>query len=386
MARILRAAVMARVADIYGGIPYSKVADGLTYVEYDSCEEVYRNILKDLREGADYLYEFSQEYPSINPMGSSDPIFGGDYAAWARFANTLILRIATRVSDKDAFTTAAESPVGLIGQNSQNAICSVGTQPNPYNLASSSWGDLRINSSIVDYMTGLADPRTDLYFTKSTFEGFTDKYIGMRAGEAEFQKADVAGYSMPKMSDNSPIPVFVAAETMFLKAEAALKGWISGDAKTYYEDGIRLSMEQYGVGTAETEKYINDNTSTPASHSKDPRGDKYDYSRKSTVTVSWEGANNDEEKLERIITQKWIANFPMGLEAWAEFRRTGYPELAPAIDNLSKGVITDNFRGMRRLSYPYTEKDYNRANYDAAVQALGGKDDASVDLFWAKKD
>ena len=91
------------------------------------------------------------------------------------------------------------------------------------------------------------------------------------------------------------------------------------------------------------------------------------------------------DSLERIITQKWIANFPLGLEAWAEYRRTGYPELAPAISNMNQSVITDMQRGMRRLRYPYTERDLNRENYDKAVQQLGGPDNEATDLFWAKK-
>lgn len=386
MARILRGGVMMRVADLYGPIPYSKVVDGLTYVEYDTNEDVYRNIIKDLREGADTLAKFVEAYPSKKPLGSSDNIYGGDYASWIRFANSLILRASMRSGNKEAFIEASENPGGLIEQNSQNAMASVGTQPNPYNLASTSWGDLRVNASIVDYMTGLGDPRTPEYFTKSTFEGRTDEYIGLRAGEADFQKADVAGYSMPNFETTSPIPVFVAAETKFLLAEAALKGWISGDAGALYEEGIRLSMEQYGIGSGDADKYIADSESVPGGHSSDPRGDKYDYERTTKVTVAWNDADSDEMKLEKIITQKWIANYPMGLEAWAEFRRTGYPELTPALDNLSGGVITDNFRGMRRLSFPYTEKDYNPANYEAAVQMIGGRDDESVDLFWTRKD
>lgn len=385
MARLLRAGTMMRVADLYGAIPYSKVKDGLTYVEYDSNEEVYKNIITDLEYGASTLYEFATEYPAKKPLGSGDIIYKGDYTLWARLANSLILRAAMRSGDMDAFLKACDSEAGLITENSQNAIASVGTQPNPYQLASASWNDLRSNASIIDYMTGLEDPRTEHYFTKSTFEGYTDQYIGLRAGEAGFQKEEVLGYSMPAFDVTSGVPVYVAAETKFLMAEAVLKGWIEGDAKTLYEEGIRLSMEQYGVSSSDADKYISDNTCTPAGHTGDPRGEKYDYERQTKVTVSWDAAQTDEEKLEKIITQKWIAIYPMGLEAWAEFRRTGYPELTPAMDNLSNGIITDNARGMRRLSYPYTEKDYNRANYDAAVQMLGGRDDESVDLFWTKK-
>lgn len=384
MARILRAAAMFRVVDLYGPIPYSQVKDGLTYVKYDTAEDVYRNIITDLEEGAATLLEFVTEYPGKNFLGESDPVYGGDYSMWARFANTMALRAALRSSDKEAAVAAFNNAAGLIEENSQSAIMSVGLQNNPYQLAAVSWGDLRTNSSIVDYMLGYDDPRTDSYFTKSTFEGYTDQYVGMRSGEAGFEEAAVSGYSMPNYEVSSPLNVFLAAETKFILAEMALKGWISGDPGKYYEEGIRLSMEQYGVSSANADKYISDTEKVPADHLNDPRGDKYDYDRQSTATVAWDDALSEEQKLEKIITQKWIAIYPMGLEAWAEFRRTGYPELAPVIDNLSNGVITDNVRGMRRLRYPYTERDYNLENYNEAVEMLGGVDNESVELFWTK--
>ena len=74
----------------------------------------------------------------------------------------------------------------------------------------------------------------------------------------------------------------------------------------------------------------------------------------------------------------------MGLEAWADYRRTGYPELAPSVDDLSNGVV-DRIRGARRLSYPYTEKSLNSENYPGAVSLLDGPDNMATDLFWAKK-
>ena len=277
----------------------------------------------------------------------------------------------------------------MIETNAQNAMMSPGIQGNPYQLASVSWGDLRVNASIVDYMSGYKDPRMAAYFTKSTFPGYTDQYVGMRSGEADFDKTSVAAYSMPNLTSGTLLPVFVAAETQFLLAEAALKGWIDGGeakAREYYEAGIRLSMEQYGITDSDAvSKYLADKTLTPAGHSNDPRGSKYTYDRKTTVKIAWEGETSTEKHLEQIITQKWIANYPMGLEAWAEYRRTGYPELAPAIDNLSGGVISDNFRGLRRLRYPYTERNLNKSNYDKAVALLGGTDNESVDLFWTKK-
>lgn len=390
IANLIRAAVMIRVADIYGPIPYSQVSAGQMYVPYDSNETVYKNIVTHLQDAATTLYEYTQQYPSSKPMGTSDPIYTGDYALWARLANSLTMRVAIRTNDRESFEQAYSNKAGLIETNAQNAMMSAGIQGNPYQLASVSWGDLRVNASIVDYMSGYNDPRMAAYFTKSTFSGYTDQYVGMRAGEADFAKSDVSAYSLPNLTSGSPLPVFVAAETQFLLAEAALKGWIDGGetkAREYYEAGIRLSMEQNGVTDSSiVTDYLNNSTLAPNGHENDPRGTKYNYARKTNVKISWDAETSQERHLEQIITQKWIANDPMGLEAWAEYRRTGYPELTPVIDNLSGGTVDSN-RGMRRLSYPLSEKDYNATNYQTAVSTmLGGIDTPAVDLFWANKN
>ncbi len=188
---------------------------------------------------------------------------------------------------------------------------------------------------------------------------------------------------MTNFDETSKLPVFVAAESKFLLAEAVLRGWISGDAKTFYEEGISLSMEQWGVGSGAA-AYIADANSVPASHTADPAGFP-DYPRQTKVKIAWDASAGFEGNLEQVITQKWIANYPMGIEAWSEWRRTGYPELAPVIDNQSGGVISDNSRGMRRLRYSFNEKSLNKENYPGALQLLGGPDTEATDLFWAKK-
>lgn len=291
------------------------------------------------------------------------------------------MRAAVRSGDAEAFKSAYESPFGFINVNADNAMMDPRTQPNPYQLSSASWGDLRSGSSIVDYMNGYNDPRRPAYFTKST----GGKYIGMRSGKGSFEKSAVQGYSMCAFSATDKLPVFVAAESQFLIAEAILNGWISGSAKDFYEHGIKLSMEQWGVAGGYT-AYVADDSSVPASYENDPIGRFPNYTRNTKVTIAWSDGATKEQKLEKVITQKWIANYPMGIEAWTEYRRTGYPELAPVIDNLSNGVITNNARGLRRLRYSYKEHTLNKDNYAAAVSLLGGKDDESVDLFWAKKN
>lgn len=179
--------------------------------------------------------------------------------------------------------------------------------------------------------------------------------------------------------------VFCAAETAFLRAEGILRGWKVGDkkAKEYYETGIRLSMEQYSVSGDE---YLAIDKAPTVSHASD-NVQRAAASISNTVSVKWDDSDNSltGKNFQRIITQKWIANYPLGLEAWAEYRRTGYPELYPCIDNLSTHGVSST-RGMRRLSFPYTERQNNTANYEQGVAELGGADNEATDLKWAKKN
>lgn len=387
-ARMIRAITMLRVTDCYGPMPYTQVKKGNFYVAYDKQEDVYKNILEDLANAADVLYSYYVESSGATPLGDNDPVFNGNYLNWAKLANSIRLRVAIRISTtypgmaQENAEVAASHPAGLIESNNDNAMMNCGLQSNPYYLASVSWGDLRVNANIVDYMNGYKDPRMSKYFNTSTFNGYTKEYIGMRIGEASFAKEDVGGYSIPAYVAGSKLMVFCAAETAFLRAEGKLKTWNVGskNAKDYYEDGIKLSMEQNGVSMPD-DYLTSDNK--PTGHNNDPRGSKYNYTLTNTITVGW--GSNAEENLQRIITQKWIANYPLGIEAWAEFRRTGYPELYPSIDNLSNCGV-DSKLGMRRLRFPYTEAQNNKSNYETGVSYLGGADNEATNLEWCKKN
>lgn len=381
MANLARAAAMARVSDVYGPIPYSQVKNGMMYVPYDDHRELYKRVISDLLESASTLFTFAQMNPDLRPLASQDLTYAGDYALWARLANSIALRYAVRTSDQAAVQQVLAHPAGLIENNSQNAMKDPGAQSNPYYLHSASWGELRVAAPIVDYMNGYNDPRRPFYFTTATISGHRGEYFGQPTGHASYDMSTAQGYSMPNLTATSKIPVFVAAETQFLLAEAALKGWIAGSAKEYYERGIQLSMEQWGATIGD---YLNDATSTPDSHT----GDNFlgNYARQTTVKIAWDAESSQEKHLEQIITQKWIAIFPNPIEGWTEYRRTGYPELAPAVDNLSGGVV-NSARGARRLWYPLNERDYNTTNYKNAVaNLLGGADNQATDLFWAKKN
>lgn len=377
-AKLIRAASMLRVTDCYGPIPYSQVRDGDMYVKYDSGEDVYRNIIEDLLSSADILYQYSAQV-GLSPIGTSDPIYSGNYANWAKLGVSLAMRAAMRAGFQEEFVRAMNSECGYISANTENAMVDPKTQGNPYQLAASSWGDIRINASITDYMNGYNDPRMPLYFTAATQGNVT--YQGARMGQpSNFDKSKAIPFSQPNFLASTPLPVFVAAESQFLLAEAVLRGWIDGDAKTYYEAGIKLSFDQWGAGSVDT--YIANTTATPNSHSDFLN---QTYNRSTDVKIAWSAESTNARHLEQIITQKWIANFPMGIEAWAEYRRTGYPELCESVSTTENGATIHSIKDYHRLRYPYTEKNLNTANYNDAVSALGGADAESTQLFWQGK-
>jgi hypothetical protein len=170
-----------------------------------------------------------------------------------------------------------------------------------------------------------------------------------------------------------------SAEVWFLKAEAALRGWSgAGDVATDYETGITTSFQQWGVSSG---TYLNDAVSTETNY-VDPRSSTNSAAALSTITIKWDPTATQEVMLERIITQKWIAIFPDGQEAWADYRRTGYPRLFPVVVNNSGGVISTTTQ-IRRLDYPQSEYTTNAAAVNSAVSTLlGGPDVGGTRLWW----
>ena len=170
-----------------------------------------------------------------------------------------------------------------------------------------------------------------------------------------------------------------AAESWFLKAEAAVRGWNgAGDAKTDYETGINTSFQQWGVSAG---AYLSDNTSMQAPY-VDPKNPVNNDTALSKITIQWDPTAGNETKLEKIITQKWIAMFPDGQEAWADYRRTGYPRLFPVVNNTSGGTISTEIQ-VRRLAYPQSEYTSNGAAVQSAVQSLlNGPDNGGTRLWW----
>ena len=394
-AKIVRVEGMHRVSDVYGPIVYqhygSVNADGSSI--YDSQADVYSAFFSDLDSSITTLSALSAASTSgIAPFSKFDLVYGGSYKQWIKFANTLRLRLAIRVSSVNSTLAKTEGEkslgdaTGLLSVAADNANVNTGNNVNPINTVANAYGDINMGGPLVSLMNGYKDPRIAKYAQKATDATVTGQYIGIRQG-IQIRTTDYpfyAGFSLPAALPNQ-MQIMTAAEAWFLKAEAALKGWTgAGDAQTNYETGIKTSFAQYGLDAS---AYITDGTSTAQPY-VDPRavvpgandvlaGSPY----LSAVTIAWKAGDADAVKLEKIITQKWIANFPEGQEAWSEFRRTLYPKLWPVLVNNSGGTIS-SAKFVRRLSFAADELTTDAAGVAKAIILLGGPDTGGTPLWW----
>jgi hypothetical protein len=383
IAKILKVAGMSVLVDYYGPIPYSQYGKGGTSVTYDKQEDIYNSFFTDLDSAVIVLKDYMTKNPGAKPFKSFDVMFSGDYNKWVRYANTWRLRLAMHIVKKDPAKAklVAEKAVaeGVMTTNSDNALINgIGTYQNSLWVAALSFVNIMSNAAIVSFMNGYNDPRISKYFSKSTYPGFTDIYVGVRNG-AYIQKRQTqySNISPDFASQYSPMQVMFAAEAYFLRAEGALRGWNmgGGTAKEYYENGISTSLSQYGFSSAAS-GYINNTTGKPADYI-DPAYPINNIPALSDIGVKWDDAASNERKLERIITQKWIAIFPDGTEAWTAFRRTGYPKLFPVQVNNSAGLISTEIQ-IRRQPYPLTEKNNNPTGYASGIALLKSEKGASA--------
>ena len=392
-AKVVRVEAMHRVSDIYGPIIYTNYGksnpDGS--VTYDSQKDAYYAFFNDLDSAITVLTSLVQSDAPAT-FSKFDLVYGGSFSKWLKFANTLRLRLALRISKADPNKAQSEgekalaNPGGLLTTNDDDAFVDLGTNVNPINDISKSWGDINTGAPLACYLNGYNDPRASKYILKATDAAVAGQYIGIRNGINIDAIGRYGGYSLPVNFPNK-FQIMVAAEAWFLKAEAALKGWAgAGDVQTDYETGISTSFAQYGLDAS---SYITDNTSTEQPY-VDPKaitagqndvlsGSPY----LSTITIAWNNGDTPDKKLERIITQKWLSLYPDGEEAWAEFRRTGYPKLFPVVLNKSGGKISTT-AFIQRINFPADELSTNPTGVAAAVATLGGPDTGGTPLWWAQ--
>lgn len=390
IANIIKVAAMSRVTDCYGPIPYSAIGTSSDLaVPYDSQEAIYDSFFAELAEAGTTLREHAG-----SPLGRDcDYVYYGDVTKWIKFGNSLKLRLAMRISDvaPDKAKRWAEEAVagGVIESNDDNATWKYFTSiTNPLftavnynNSGSSTGGDTHAAADIICYMNGYNDPRRAAYFLPSTFEGI--EYVGLRRGWEVFDSTWGFSFSGVNVKADDALIWMTAAEVAFLRAEgAAIHHFnMGGTAEEFYNQGIRLSFEQWGVAGAD--QYLADSSSMPEAYVDPTEKNPYNGAL-SNITIKWDESASAQEKLERIITQKWIALWTNGNEAWAEYRRTGFPKLIPVAYNGSGGIVDSN-TGPQRMAYPQEEYTNNAVNVTSAVNnLLKGPDNMATKVWWAR--
>jgi hypothetical protein len=386
MATILKVEGMSRITDMYGPIPYSQFGSSSLQLSYDSQKDVYYKFFDELDSAITTLTELYNEDNSLTLLSKYDFVYNGKVEKWIKFANTLKLRLAIRISNVDPTKaqTEAESAVshtvGVMTNSDDSAILTQNsdlTFLNPLWEICYSFDEVRMGATMDSYMNGYNDPRLSKYFVKAS----DGKYRGIRNGINITTKATYSEGPFSQLNFTSGAGMYWmdASEAYFLRAEGAVRGWsMNGTAKDLYESGITTSFSYWGASDVAT--YLADGTSIPAVYT-DTQKTGNSNSALSTITIKWDDNATTAQKLERIITQKWIATYPDGQEAWSEFRRTGYPKVFPNMVNYSSGKINTDTQ-IRRLPFPSTEYSSNATQVAKAVTLLGGADNGGTRLWW----
>jgi hypothetical protein len=395
LASIVKVQGMHRVTDAYGSIPYNNYGSGTLQNNYNTQQEVYTRFFEELGSAIDVLTLYAQGNPSARLLQKYDYIYGGNVTSWIKFANTLRLRLAMRIVYANASLAQTEAeksianPFGVITTTNERAALQRSTNLNYYHplqeiAYSFNAGEARMSASMDAYLNGYADPRRNNYFTKAD----DGNYHGVRQGIVTSTWTPYTGTKISNLNMNvstTPIVWMTAAESFFLRAEGALRGWnMGGSAQSFYEQGIAASFVENGLAATDAAIYAANNVLTPIAFTDNSGQTGNNAAAPSTITIAWNVADNFETNLERIITQKWIALYPDGPEGWAEFRRTGYPKLFPVVSNQSNGTINTATQ-IRRIPYPQSEYNNNRAGVQTGISQLGGPDGGGTKLWWDKK-
>ncbi|CAD5269055.1 Starch-binding protein [Imperialibacter sp. 89] len=388
-ATIMRSFDLHKMTDLYGNVPFFQAGRGLDGAEnwfpkYDAQSEIYAALISDIkaaRDGFDL---------SINNLGSQDILFKGDIEKWVKFANSLLMRIALRMSkvnpteaqavfveaaggamtsnDDNAFLAQQNGPAGDTNQNGTSLVLS---------NAGGGGGDAsngRVSEFLVDWLTDNSDPRKMIIvggtgdpYNSTTWNTDPDSQQGLPNGytsqtitaiNPDFESVNEYSFINREILDlDDPYPFLSYAEVELMKAEAAVKGWLSSDPEAHFVAGVTAAIESweaFGISNAATASEI------------------------STYIVGLDFAGaSDAAKLELIGEQYWAATYLNHVEAWNNWRRTGFPAFTPTSDpnNITGGTVP------RRLRYYESEAGSNPDNYQSAVQAQG-PDLLTTRMWW----
>jgi hypothetical protein len=390
LAQIIKVESISRTTDMYGPLPYTKFGSGNLTTTYDAQNTIYASFFTDLDSAISTLSTYVQNFPGSLPLANYDLIYAGDYTKWIKFANSLKLRLAMRMAYSDPTNAqkyaeaAVANPYGVFTSDADDALLQSADGINihsPLQIICFNFNDIRMGANMESFLTGFKDPRLPFMFNKAVKD---NNYHGIRTGITITDKSLYTDpFSTLNVVPTTPIRWMSAAEIYFLRAEGALRGWnMGGTAQALYETGITTSFSQWGAGSPTT--YIADAVDKAGAYTDPSNGGNSISSGLSTITVQWKASDPMETQLERIITQKWIATYPDGQEAWSEFRRTRYPRIFPVVVNNSAGLINANTQ-IRRLPFPQSEYQSNAAGVATGVSELGGGDNGGTKLWWDKK-
>jgi hypothetical protein len=342
VALVLRSWVFTLLTDAYGDVPYSQAGDIDQYLlpKYDKQRDVYIGVLADL----------ATAQASLSTSGKAiagDVIYANSIASWKKFTNSLRLRIALRIADREpelarqVIAAIQAEGSGYISSNQENAqlVYKASPNQNPISNLFDTRDDYRISKTIVDQLASTNDPRLPVFASKAAA---TQLYTGVPNG---LLTGDAAALGLTRTSKPgayftapaAPAVIMSYAEVLFDRAEAGARGFTAENAATLYGQAIDASFAQYGISATEAATY------------------------KALPSVTYDAANYKKS----IGNQKWIALFGQGLEAFAEWRRLDYPLLSPAVAGSLNGKIPVRF------IYPGTEQSLNPDNYKAAVANQG---------------
>lgn len=355
VAKILKAYFFWHMTDRWGDLPYTDAlkGDGNFTPRYDSQQSIYNALFQLLDQANAEI---------VAGTVRNDIVYGGDMTKWKKLGNTIRQLMALRLSKVDAIKGRAEFQQavanGLMTSNADNL-----TYPhlaeqvnenywyNSFTRLGRNW--FAVSKPVVDYMLPLNDPRLPVFANRNSAGNFVGLDYGLPTS------AVIANFSLLGSGirqQNSPVPLVTFAQSQFAMAEAAKLGWITGGdavAKTHYDRAIEHSIRQWN----------NNDISSLASYMSNP-----------------EVAYTSADALRKIGNQRWVHLYLHGYEAWAEWRRTGFPNfLMPAPNNNNQPIP-------RREGYGTQERNNNTANYNAAVGAFpyGGADDLNARVWWDK--
>ena len=404
--RIVQAYGTLMTTDAHGPLAYSSILSGEyeSYFPFDSQQDIYIAMLKDLDKAITDIQNMTEAEKLT--LATFDSWCQADTELWVKIANTMKLRMALRLSKREAEMSAAGIDLKAVAAAAApNTLATVNKDividkslENEMWLMFN-WGDCGFNANLVTLMSGMKDPRQPLYMTKNVNDvtvkvGEEDKvvvpknteYLGIRFASGLPGKpnswSNFSGWiDTPNALGvySMPLPIFKAAESYFLLAEAKLRWNIGSESiQSLYENGSRVSMEnelayrgKYAQISAYPANAVEDyiNGTTGQIDFVDPANAALSTPALNKLGVKWDEGASNEQKLERIMIQKYLALFPLSTEAWAEQRRTGYPRLFPAYVNESNGAV-DTEEGVRRVIYSSNAYDTNAKGLEEGLKLL----------------